>query len=362
MKDSERQRSIHLMPLKTAVLFLLASGCWFVLAIGWNMFSAVIRPSDLGSALSAERWSQALILSGLMLLLSGALLPFVFYLGMVLVADLDQIPRQLANFRLVDAECFCCSNNHRHPHNGSRLQCDRKLVYKTLKQWYDDVESEADHLETFSRLVREELAPSITLLISGATLPLSYTIFTVGASNLPYLADHIALWIANVRLGSSGYALAPFTLRQVADWGTVPLASMLAVWISNPLLKAGLRLRSRWCAAILTQSIVVFVVVMVWAPTQVALGLTEQGDLRPVALFLFWLAVLLALHSPLGKKGLAWALGEKPRTMAAKGKEDSAMDDIVQEKIVAAGKGREVAAQDSLAVQVCPSSDSTFYL
>ena len=134
MKDPERQRSIHFMPLKTAVLFLLASGCWFILAIGWNASSGVVRQSVLGSAQSTETWSQALILTGLMLLLSSAVLPFVFYLGMVLVADLEKISRQLANFRLDDAECFCCSNNHRHPHNGSRLQCDRKLVYNTLKQ------------------------------------------------------------------------------------------------------------------------------------------------------------------------------------------------------------------------------------
>ena len=39
---------------------------------------------------------------------------------------------------LKDAQCFCCSNRHRHPQTGERLPCDRKLVYNTLRQWYLD--------------------------------------------------------------------------------------------------------------------------------------------------------------------------------------------------------------------------------
>ena len=168
-----------------------------------------------------------------------------------------------------------------------------------------------------------------------------------------------------MRKGTSDYTLFVFTLRQVADWGTVPLASMLGVWISPPPWKAGLRLRSRWCDAIVTQSIAVVLVAMVWIPLQVVLGLTQQDDLRPVALFLFELAVLLALHSPLGKEGLAWAVSEKPRTIA-KEKEDSAMDDSVPWGKPAAasaecdGTGREVATQGNLAVAQCPSSEGTF--
>ena len=333
MKDSERRRSIQFMPLKTAVLVLLASGCWFVLAIGWNVFRRVVRPGILASAEVGEAWNHTVVLTTLMLLLTSLVLPFVFYLGMILVADLEKIPRQLANFRLDDAECFCCSNNHRHPHNGSRLPCDRQLVYNTLKQWYDDVESAGDHLETFSRMVREDLAPSISLLVGGLTLPLYYAVFTVGASNLPYLADHVALLIATARTGVSGYALFVGTLRQAVDWGTLPLASMLAIWISPPLWKAGLRLRNRWCATMVTQSVVFFVVALVWAPMQVVLGLTHEGDLLPLALFLFWLALLLILHSPAwGKMWLAWALGDKREPIAAK--EDFALAVTMPDKTV----------------------------
>ncbi|CAE7259329.1 unnamed protein product [Symbiodinium natans] len=357
MKDPGRQRSIHFMPLKTAALLLMTSGCWFVLAIGWNLFlSGVARPAGLEPLESGEVWSRALILTGLMVLLTGAVLPFALYLGMALVADLERIPRQLANFRVEDADCFCCSNNHRHPHDGSRLPCDRQLVHNTLKQWYNDVESTADHLETFSRLVREELAPNIALLVGGITLPLYYAVLTVGASNLPYLADHIALWIATVRAGVSGYALLVWTLRRVVDWGTVPLASMLSVWISPPVWKAGLRLRNRWCAVAVAQSVVVFVVAMVWAPLQTVLGLTQDDDLLPVAVFLFWLALILALHSPkCGKKVLAWALGDKPCDPMQKApiaaKDDSAVETTLEAKTANAEEdmGQTAATQEKLA-------------
>ncbi|CAE7642041.1 RE2 [Symbiodinium sp. CCMP2456] len=362
-----RRRSIQFMPLKTAVLLLLASACWFVLAIGWNVFSGAVRPGILRSAETGEAWNHALFLTAMMLLLTSFVLPFVFYLGMVLVADLQEIPRQLAVFRLEDAECFCCSNNHRHPHNGSRLPCDRQLVYNTLKQWYDEVESEADHLETFSRMVRDELAPSIALLVGGLTLPFHYAVFTVGASNLPYLADHVALLFGTVRAGVSSYSLFVGTLRQAVDWGTVPLASMLAVWISPPLWKAGLRLRNRWCAAIVTQAVVFFVVAMVWAPVQVVLGLTQQDDLLPVAVFLFWLALLLTLHSPAwGKKWLAWALGDKLREPMQQAptaaKEGFALDATMQDKTVNAEVDmcQEAVMPEKLATAVeCFPSEGT---
>ena len=38
MKDPERRKHIQFMPLKTTVLLMLGSGCWFALAIGWNAF------------------------------------------------------------------------------------------------------------------------------------------------------------------------------------------------------------------------------------------------------------------------------------------------------------------------------------
>ncbi|CAE7444685.1 unnamed protein product, partial [Symbiodinium pilosum] len=64
-----------------------------------------------------------------------------------------------------DADCFCCSNDHRHPHTGEELMCDRFLVYSMLNEWYGGMqadgscENDADnvHLKQFDHLVREDL-------------------------------------------------------------------------------------------------------------------------------------------------------------------------------------------------------------
>ena len=31
-----------------------------------------------------------------------------------------------------DAECACCSKNHRHPETGETLACDREIIFRTL--------------------------------------------------------------------------------------------------------------------------------------------------------------------------------------------------------------------------------------
>ena len=116
-------------------------------------------------------------------------------------------------------------------------------------------------------------------------------------SAVPYFADHLSLWISRVQSGLSGYTLTAFTLRQVVEWGTVPLAGLLFVSLTLPLSKAGIRLqwkasiRSRWCLAFSLAFACLVLIVLMWAPPQFALSLTGQEDLVPVAIFLGWVCV-----------------------------------------------------------------------
>eukprot|EP00929_Paragymnodinium_shiwhaense_P108179 TRINITY_DN74504_c0_g1_i1.p1 TRINITY_DN74504_c0_g1~~TRINITY_DN74504_c0_g1_i1.p1 ORF type:complete len:581 (-),score=26.64 TRINITY_DN74504_c0_g1_i1:47-1789(-) len=52
--------------------------------------------------------------------------------------DFMQVPQQVANFSVREANCFCCSHNHRHPETGQPMMCDRKLVYRSLTSFYGD--------------------------------------------------------------------------------------------------------------------------------------------------------------------------------------------------------------------------------
>ena len=50
-----------------------------------------------------------------------------------LVSDLRKVENQLKGFSIARSDCYCCSHSHRDPHSGVRLPCDRRAVYKTLK-------------------------------------------------------------------------------------------------------------------------------------------------------------------------------------------------------------------------------------
>ena len=76
--------------------------------------------------------STAIILCPLTLVL----LPLMNYLGTSIMCDVHQLPDQLHNFRLQDAQCFCCTHRHGHPETGEELICDRELVYQTLTDLY----------------------------------------------------------------------------------------------------------------------------------------------------------------------------------------------------------------------------------
>lgn len=103
-------------------------------------------------------------------------LPVLFFLGIGMMSDLTDLPRQLREFRVQDAKCFCCSNQHRHPDTGETLPCDRELMFHTLKKWFGKEEDLHDeHLETFNQLVHKDLAPQVLQSVASDVLPFSYS-------------------------------------------------------------------------------------------------------------------------------------------------------------------------------------------
>ena len=48
--------------------------------------------------------------------------------------DFAKLAGQIKVFRVQESECFCCSNNHRHPHTGQLMQCDRDQIYQKIQK------------------------------------------------------------------------------------------------------------------------------------------------------------------------------------------------------------------------------------
>jgi len=85
------------------------------------------------------------------------------------------LPHQLESFVVKDCECFCCACNHVNPETGDAgeagesMQCDRKLIYATLVQWFassiqaedtvDEQTLQEKALKKFDDFVRTEFAP-----------------------------------------------------------------------------------------------------------------------------------------------------------------------------------------------------------
>eukprot|EP00929_Paragymnodinium_shiwhaense_P070085 TRINITY_DN35461_c0_g1_i2.p1 TRINITY_DN35461_c0_g1~~TRINITY_DN35461_c0_g1_i2.p1 ORF type:complete len:596 (-),score=55.08 TRINITY_DN35461_c0_g1_i2:176-1963(-) len=135
----------------------------------------------------------------------------VTYVLQGLQLDLEKLNEQLALFTILDAECFCCSNSHVHPTTHAKLPCDRKLVYRTLKDWHGCTETkdaaereeqatksadgstqitdgdDYEYLYAFDDGVRTLLRDLMMTLVSSQTVQLKYLQIITGA--VPLLWD-----------------------------------------------------------------------------------------------------------------------------------------------------------------------------
>jgi len=104
----------------------------------------------------------------------SALCHFPFY---VIVArslirymqSLAQLKTQMAEFSVLRAQCFCCTNNHRHPDTGQVLPCDRELVNASIEHWMG--------LDIFDQLVRGQFKHFVKNALGGwAKIPYKFAL------------------------------------------------------------------------------------------------------------------------------------------------------------------------------------------
>mmetsp|Transcript_35648 Transcript_35648/g.70503 ORF Transcript_35648/g.70503 Transcript_35648/m.70503 type:complete len:575 (+) Transcript_35648:75-1799(+) len=92
--------------------------------------------------------------------------------------SLGQLKTQMAEFSVLHAQCFCCTNNHRHPDTGQVLPCDRELVNASIEHWMG--------LDIFDHLVRGQFKYFVKCTLGGwAKIPYY---FALVASIFPGLA------------------------------------------------------------------------------------------------------------------------------------------------------------------------------
>ena len=282
LRDRASLNRLRIIPQKTTLLLLMAAGCWHLLA---SYYFALIRYGGLGS------WggdaTSRLTITAAMLGFCSLLVPLSFYVGIGLMSELQEVPQQLASFRIQDSKCYCCSHSHVHPRTGEPLPCDRQLVYEAIQDWWvTETEDGSDpHLEGFNASVRQRVAPKIANGM-GIGLPFQYVVYMAVFCIVPWLADFIARWAETI---DRRPVISIGCLRHFVDWGIVGVALLFSLRVSIPLWILGSsiekRFSSRWLAVFIVTPLSFLGVCSLWMPLSISLAATDEDNPLPVIIF-----------------------------------------------------------------------------
>lgn len=110
-----------------------------------------------------EATTALIIQAGLIIVLGFIAAPFLRRI----VRDLGHLEQQFKDFKVENASCFCCSAGHTQE-DGSKMLCDRELIYKAIEEWFPAEEEEeeqgadADHLSRFNVYIQEVVAQAVS--------------------------------------------------------------------------------------------------------------------------------------------------------------------------------------------------------
>ncbi|CAE7240284.1 unnamed protein product [Symbiodinium sp. CCMP2592] len=315
LRNPKQQKPIQIMPVKMAVVLFLFAGCEVSVMVGFFWMPEFTLKDGSGHFFEQLFWFW-LSLAPFVLLS----VPVTFYIGMSLFEDLQELPQQMANFSVQHAQCFCCSNGHRHPQTGEVLPCDRELIFGTLKKWYGEPgDVGTEHLDRFDYQVQESLAPTVLRGMGRSWIPLNYTVYMVGVSSVPGLSRTILSWKAGPPVELAGFDLAVWGLRELLKWAFLALVSIFWVQLSMHVLHYGLRwskyITRFGCATVLWIPVMLGVFIE-YTSFMVCIEYTDHNSVLPVILFVAWCAWIFCLsyysNGPLRAAQSAKARKSKP--------------------------------------------------
>jgi len=118
----------------------------------------------------------------------------MFFSGMALYVVCHRYHRNVrvlnddfTNFRVANAGCFCCSNNHRCPQTGVELICDRQLIEECIVEWFDGLDNFESFVQrclfyVFRRQLGRMAIPYPCLVLAG--LPTMWAFFDVASPQI----------------------------------------------------------------------------------------------------------------------------------------------------------------------------------
>jgi len=190
-------------------------------------------------------------------------LPLVmFFSGMALYVVCHRYHRNVRflsddfkHFRVANAGCFCCSNDHRCPQTGAELICDRQLIEECIVEWFDGLDNFEAFVQrclfyVFRRQLGKMAIPYPCLVLAG--MPTMWAFLDVACPQIK--AGHTAVGAAILLRGVAYWLFVfPVSVATVsalaarrcseggqASWSWGKLLCMMAIaGLTNGWLLAG---------------------------------------------------------------------------------------------------------------------------
>mmetsp|Transcript_67473 Transcript_67473/g.158301 ORF Transcript_67473/g.158301 Transcript_67473/m.158301 type:complete len:549 (-) Transcript_67473:171-1817(-) len=146
--------------------------------------------------------------------------------------SLEAIKSQMQNFRLRQAECWCCSVNHIHPASGQRIQvCDREIVSQCVTSWFGSEQE-------FDESVRSLAARALEQQLGYDAFPYLWMLGSFVPVWWPFM-DFLAVYL---QWEENQFLVPYFVIRFLAYWlFCLPLVATVGIFFARCL-----RRRAQW--------------------------------------------------------------------------------------------------------------------